>query len=113
MLMHHSCMPVPQTAFERTIKDAGDVLEFISQQKIPIILSGLGHSAGALQVEESVFVNAGTFSSKKIRSEKRNTYNVLNIYSNRVLTVEEVEIHSSRRHNLGSFQIPIPNLLVR
>jgi 3',5'-cyclic AMP phosphodiesterase CpdA len=111
MLMHHSCMPVPQTAFERTIKDAGDVLEFVSQQKIPIILSGLGHSAGVLQVEESVFVNAGTFSSKKIRSEKRNTYNVLTIFNNKVLRVEEVEIHSSRRHDLGNFQIPIPNLM--
>lgn len=110
MLMHHSCMPVPQTAFERTIKDAGDVLEFLADHKIPIILSGLGHSAGALQVEESVFVNAGTFSSKKIRSEKRNTFNVLTIYSNKILTVEEVEIHSAKRHHLGSFRIPIPNL---
>ncbi|MFX1506853.1 MAG: metallophosphoesterase family protein [Promethearchaeota archaeon] len=111
MLMHHSCMPVPQTAFERTIKDAGDVLEFLSLQKIPIILSGLGHSAGALQVEESVFINAGTFSSRKIRSEKRNTYNILSIYSNRVLKVEEVEIHSTKRHGLGYFQIPIPTHL--
>ncbi len=110
MLMHHSCMPVPQTAFERTIKDAGDVLEFLTQHKIPIILSGLGHSAGALQVEESVFINAGTFSSKKIRSEKRNTFNVLTISSNKILTVEEIEIHSAKRHHLGSFRIPIPNL---
>ncbi|UCG04150.1 MAG: metallophosphoesterase [Candidatus Heimdallarchaeota archaeon] len=109
MLMHHSCMPVPQTAFERTIKDAGDVLEFLTQHKIPIILSGLGHSAGALQVEESVFINAGTFSSKKIRSEKRNTFNMLNIYSNRILTVEEIEVQSGKRHHLGSFRIPIPD----
>lgn len=108
LLMHHSCMPVPQTAFERTIKDAGDVLEFISHQKIPLILSGLGHSAGVLQVEESVFVNAGTFSSKKIRSQKRNTYNIFSIYSNKVLIIEEVEIHSTKRHHLGSFKIPIP-----
>ncbi|MFX1283366.1 MAG: metallophosphoesterase family protein [Promethearchaeota archaeon] len=110
MLMHHSCMPVPQTAFERTIKDAGDVLEFFTEQKIPLILSGLGHSAGVLQVEESVFINAGTFSSRKIRSEKRNTYNILTIYSNKVLVVEEVEIHSSKRHHLGSFRIPIPEV---
>ncbi|MFX0124148.1 MAG: metallophosphoesterase family protein [Candidatus Hodarchaeota archaeon] len=110
MLMHHSCMPVPQTAFERTIKDAGDVLEFLTQQKIPIILSGLGHSAGALQVEESVFINAGTFSSRKIRSEKRNTFNILTLYNNKIMTVEEIEIHSAKRHHLGSFRIPIPNL---
>ncbi|UCE15016.1 MAG: metallophosphoesterase [Candidatus Heimdallarchaeota archaeon] len=107
-LMHHSCMPVPQTAFERTIKDAGDALEFFTHHKIPLILSGLGHSAGALQVEESVFVNAGTFSSRKIRSKKRNTYNVLSLYNNQVLVVEEVEIHSSKRHHLGSYRVPIP-----
>ena len=109
VLMHHSCMPVPYTPFERAIKDAGDALEFFTSNKLPLILSGLGHSAGALQVEESVFVNSGTFSSKKIRSEKRNTYNVLNIHKDKILSVEEVEIHSNRRHHLGSFRIPIPN----
>ncbi len=110
VLMHHSCMPVPYTPFERAIKDAGDALEFFTSNKFPLILSGLGHSAGALQVEESVFVNSGTFSSKKIRSEKRNTFNVLNVYKDNILSVEEVEIHSGKRHHLGSFRIPIPNL---
>lgn len=109
VLMHHSCMPVPYTPFERTIRDAGDAVAFFTRNKFPLILSGLGHSAGTLQVEDSVFVNAGTFSSKKIRSEKRNTYNILTIYKNKVLSVEEVEIHSAKRHHLGSFRIPILN----
>ncbi len=108
VLMHHSCMPVPYTPFERTIKDAGDAVEFFTNNKFPLVLSGLGHSAGVLQVDESVFVNAGTFSSKKIRSEKRNTYNVLNVHRDNILSVEEVEIHSGKRHLLGSFRIPIP-----
>lgn len=104
--MHHSCIPIPRSTFERTVRNAGDSLEFFTNNQIPVVLSGLEHHATSLQVEKTVFVNAGTFSSKKIKSKKLNTYNVLTFYRNNVLLVEEVEIHSSFRHLRGMYEIP-------
>ncbi len=103
--MHHSCIPIPRSSFERTVKNAGDSIDFFTNNQIPVVLSGLEHHATSLQVEKTVFVNAGTFSSKKIKSKKLNTYNVLTFYRDRSLVVEEIEIHSSFRHLRGIYDI--------
>ncbi|MFX0125188.1 MAG: metallophosphoesterase family protein [Candidatus Hodarchaeota archaeon] len=104
--MHHACIPIPRSSFERTVRNAGDSLDFFTNNQIPVVLSGLEHHGTSLQVEKTVFVNAGTFSSKKIKSKRLNTYNVLTFYRNRALTVEEIEIHSSFRHLRGIYEIP-------
>ncbi|MFX0171359.1 MAG: metallophosphoesterase family protein [Candidatus Hodarchaeota archaeon] len=104
--MHHSCLPIPRSSFERTVKNAGDALEFFSLNRIPLILSGLEHYATSLQIRDTLFVNAGTFSSKKIKSKKMNTFNVITVYDNGIVEIEEIEIHSGFRHHLGSYRTP-------
>jgi predicted phosphodiesterase len=105
--MHHSVLPIPRSYFKRAVKDAGDVIQFLTAHNVPLVLSGLEHYATALQVENTVFVNSGTFSSKKIRSKRLNTFNVITIYESGLINVEEIEIHSGQRHNLGLFRISL------
>ncbi|MFX0013101.1 MAG: metallophosphoesterase family protein [Promethearchaeota archaeon] len=107
VVMHHSVLPVPRARFKRAVTDAGDVIDFVTCHKVPLVLSGLDHYATTMQVNETVFVNAGTFSSKKIRSKRMNTFNVITIYESGVIHVEEIEIHSSTRHLLGLYRVPI------
>ncbi|MHA2237574.1 MAG: metallophosphoesterase family protein [Candidatus Hodarchaeales archaeon] len=102
--MHHSALPIPRSHFKRTVKDAGDLIKFVTNNNIPLVLSGLEHFATSMQIENTVFVNAGTFSSKKIRSRRLNTFNVITVYESGLLNVEEVEIHSGTRYLLGLYR---------
>lgn len=106
VVMHHSVLPIPRAYFKRAVKDAGDVIEFLTTRKVPLVLSGLEHYATSIQVENTVFVNAGTFSSRKIRSKRMNTYNNIEIFDSGLIKVEEVEINSGIRHHLGLYRIP-------
>ncbi|MHA2307545.1 MAG: metallophosphoesterase, partial [Candidatus Hodarchaeales archaeon] len=105
--MHHSVLPIPRSHFRRTVKDAGDFIDFVTSHQVPLVLSGLQHFATTLQIENTLFVNSGTFSSKKIRSKRLNSYNSISIYESGVIKVEEVEIHSGFRHLLGIYSIPV------
>ncbi len=107
VVMHHSVLPIPRSYFKRAVKDAGDVIDFFTHHKVPLVLSGLEHYATTMQVENTVFINAGTFSSKKIRSKRLNTYNSINIFESGVTKIEEVEIHSGNRNLLGVYRIPV------
>ncbi|MHA1214831.1 MAG: metallophosphoesterase family protein [Candidatus Hodarchaeales archaeon] len=104
VVMHHSALPIPRAYFKRAVKDAGDVIEFVTENEVPLVLSGLEHFATSIQIERTVFVNAGTFSSKKIRSKRMNTYNVITVYESGIIKIEEVEIHSGIRHDLGLYR---------
>jgi 3',5'-cyclic AMP phosphodiesterase CpdA len=106
VVMHHSVLPIPRSYFKRAVKDAGDVIDFLTKNQVPLVLSGLEHYATTMQVENTLFVNAGTFSSKKIRSKRLNTYNSISIYESGMVHVEEVEIHSGTRHKLGIYRVP-------
>ncbi|MHA2224021.1 MAG: metallophosphoesterase family protein [Candidatus Hodarchaeales archaeon] len=106
-VMHHSVLPIPRAHFTRAVTDAGDVIDFVTKRQVPLVLSGLDHFSTSMQIEDTLFVNAGTFSSKKIRSKKLNTFNSLSIFESGVVKVEEIEIHSGVRHVLGLYKVPI------
>jgi 3',5'-cyclic AMP phosphodiesterase CpdA len=107
VVMHHSVLPIPRSHFKRVVKDAGDVIDFLTSHHVPLVLSGLEHYATTMQVENTVFINSGTFSSRKIRSKRLNTYNIISVYDSGVVDIEEVEIHSGSRHKLGIYQLPL------
>ena len=102
--MHHSLVPIPQSQFKTLIEDSGEVLHFIEESRIPLVLSGHEHFASALQVGDTVFSNCSTFSSRKIKSILGNTFNEILIYKNGVIKIDEVEIESGEKHELGIFQ---------
>ncbi|MFW9997994.1 MAG: metallophosphoesterase family protein [Candidatus Odinarchaeota archaeon] len=105
VVMHHSVLPIPRSHFKRAVKDAGDVIDFLTRRQVPLVLSGLEHYATTMQVENTVFANSGTFSSRKIRSKRLNTYNAISIYESGAIKIEEVEITSGIRHLLGLYRV--------
>lgn len=107
VVMHHSTLPIPRAKFKRSVQDAGDVISFLTGNQVPLVLSGFEHYATTLQVENTVFVNSGTFSSRKIRSRRLNTFVVITVYESGMMLVEEIEIHSGSRHRLGIFRVPL------
>lgn len=108
VLMHHGIIPVPKSIYRRGVKDAGDVLSVMVGKEVPFVLSGFEHHSATIRVENTVFVNAGTFSSKMIKSSHGNTFCVLTIDSTGLVKIEEIEIHSRFRHLIGRFQLKIP-----
>jgi hypothetical protein len=56
VVMHHSVLPIPRSYFKRAVKDAGDVIEFLTNNQVPIVLSGLEHYATTMQVENTLFI---------------------------------------------------------
>lgn len=102
--MHHSLVPIPQSQFKTLIEDSGEVLHFIEGSRIPLVLSGHEHFASALQVGDTVFSNCSTLSSRKIKSQYGNTFNEILIYKNGIMKIDEVEIESGEKHELGIFQ---------
>ncbi|MFX0172035.1 MAG: metallophosphoesterase family protein [Candidatus Hodarchaeota archaeon] len=107
VVMHHSVLPIPRSYFKRVVKDAGDVIDFLTSHQVPLVLSGLEHYGTTMQVEDTVFINSGTFSSRKIRSKRLNTYNSISLYESGAINIEEIEIHSGSRHKLGVYQLPL------
>lgn len=104
--MHHSPLPVPRTKWEGTLLDAGVVLFFLTKMEIPLVFTGLDHYAYSLRVNNSIFVNCASLSSPKVKSRRLNTYNRITLYDNGVIRVEEVEIVSQMRHDLGWYHLP-------
>ncbi len=106
LLMHHSCLPLPKTPFKNVVQDAGDVIGTLTQNYVPLVISGAEHISNALQVENTLFVNAGTFSSYKIKNWRMNTYLLLKFYFEfNLIALEEVSIHSGFRYSLGTFPL--------
>jgi 3',5'-cyclic AMP phosphodiesterase CpdA len=104
--MHHSPLPVPRTSYLGTLLDAGVVLFFLTKMEIPLVLTGLDHYAYSLRVNDTIFVNCASMSSPKVKSRRLNTYNSITLYNNGVIQIEEVEIVSQIRHDLGWYHLP-------
>lgn len=105
VVMHHSPLPVPRTSYQGTLLDAGVVLFFLTKMEIPLVLTGLDHYAYSLRVNNTIFINCASMSSPKVKSRRLNTYNAITLYSNGVIQIEEVEIVSQIRHDLGWYHL--------
>ncbi|MHA2251254.1 MAG: metallophosphoesterase family protein [Candidatus Kariarchaeaceae archaeon] len=112
VLFHHTIIPLPRTKHEAELTDAGDVLSAITKAKIPLILTGSKYKSGAWQVDNTVIVNAGPFSSKKITDRKGNSFNNIIIYETKCKThylieVFKVQIANNSVEQIGEFYIEI------
>ena len=77
---HHTIVPLPRTIHESELEDAGDLLAKIVENDINLILTGAKNRAGCWQINNTVFVNAGTVSSKNIVTMEGNSFNIINIF---------------------------------
>lgn len=77
---HHHLIPVPNSGREKNIiVDAGETLDIILKNEIPIVLMGHRHVPYAVRVHKTLLVNAGTFSCNRTRAHYGYTFNILDL----------------------------------
>ncbi|MBD3414560.1 MAG: metallophosphoesterase [Candidatus Aminicenantes bacterium] len=80
LAIHHHIIPIPMAGRERNVLyNAGDILELILKEDLDLVLSGHRHYPNIYQIENTVFINAGTASATKTRYGDINSYNVIEI----------------------------------
>ena len=85
--LHHHIVSIPQTGRERNVlSDAGDILKTLTTHEVDIVLSGHKHVPNIWKINNTLFVNAGSLCSTKLRGRNFNSYNIYNI------TDREIEI---------------------
>lgn len=85
LALHHHVIPIPRTGRERNVlNDAGDILESIVTNNVDLVISGHKHVANIWKLEDTLFINAATFSSNKLRGKDLNSYNTYFIDDNKV-----------------------------
>jgi len=90
---HHHLIPVPNSGRETNIiEDAGETLDIILQNNVPLVLMGHRHVPYGVRIHNTLLVNAGTFSCNRTRAHFGNTFNLIEIEgSNVVVTVINIE----------------------
>lgn len=105
---HHSIIPLPRSKHESELQDAGDVLATIVENNIDLVMTGAKNRAFAWQVDNTVFINSGTVSSKNIVTEKGNSFNIIQIYETErgyYYQIDEFFINTGERINLGKMHL--------
>lgn len=78
--MHHHVIPVPKTGRERNVlSDAGDILQSLIDNNVNMVMCGHKHVPHLWKMENTLFLNAGSTSSIKLRGNDLNSYNTYEI----------------------------------
>lgn len=86
--LHHHLIPVPGTGRERNIvHDAGDLLQVLTTSGCDLVLCGHKHVPNVWRLESLVIVNAGTACSYRLRGRTRASYNVIELWPDRVRVI--------------------------
>lgn len=77
---HHHLIPVPNSGRETNIiDDAGETLDIILKNEIPLVLMGHRHVPWTVKIHKTLLVNAGTFSCNRTRGYFGYTFNIIDI----------------------------------
>lgn len=83
--LHHHVIPIPKTGRERNVlSDAGDILETLITNGTDMVICGHKHVPNLWELNNTLFVNAGSVSSYKLRGKDINSYNTYEIIDNTV-----------------------------
>ena len=90
---HHHLVPIPNSGREHNIiEDAGETLDIILRNDVPLVLMGHRHVPYAVKIHNTLLVNAGTFSCNRTRAHFGNTFNIIDFKNNTIIvTVINVE----------------------
>jgi len=93
---HHHVIPVPNSGRERNIiEDAGETLDIILKNDIPLVLMGHRHVPFGVKIHKTLLVNAGTFSCNRTRAYFGNTFNVIDLKDEKII-VKMVNIQKDK-----------------
>ncbi|MFX0151525.1 MAG: metallophosphoesterase family protein [Candidatus Hodarchaeota archaeon] len=105
---HHTIIPLPRTKHEAELTDAGDVLAMLVDNKIDLVLTGAKYRPGTWQVDDTVFVNAGTLSSYEINTKSGNSFNIISVYKTELgkyFDITEVLVAKDSARTMGQFHV--------
>ncbi len=102
---HHHLIPVPNSGRETNIiDDAGETLDIILKNEVPLILMGHRHVPWAVKIHKTLLVNAGTFSCTRTRAHFGNTFNIIDIADDEI-EVTVVDIGKEKQKKMVKFNI--------
>ena len=97
---HHHVVPVPNSGRETNIiDDAGETLDIILKNEIPLVLMGHRHVPWAVKIHKTLLVNAGTLSCNRTRAHYGNTFNIIDI-DNDEIEVTVVNIRKEKQKKM-------------
>lgn len=108
IVFHHNLIPISKTKHESELQDAGDVLSRIVTSNINLVITGAKNKSGCWQIDNTVFVNSGTISSKNVNSSKGNSFNIIQVYQTskgKYYRINEYFIESGDNDLIGDFHI--------
>jgi len=102
---HHHVIPVPNSGRETNIiEDAGETLDILLKNNIPLVLMGHRHVPFGVKIHKTLLVNAGTFSCNRTRAHFGNTFNVIDLDSEKI-TVDVVNIRKDSQTKMIEFNL--------
>jgi 3',5'-cyclic AMP phosphodiesterase CpdA len=94
-VVHHHLIAIPGTGNdENGVLDAGDVLETLLRNKVNIVLSGHRHRPYLWNINGMPIVHCGTSTCKRYRGEPVNTYNLIEVGPEIIVTRGELGSHT-------------------
>ncbi len=100
---HHHLIPVPNSGREKNIiEDAGETLDIILKNQIPLVLMGHRHVPYGVKLHNTLLVNAGTFSCTRTRARFGNTFNIITI-DEEAINVCVVDVPSKKQRSMLEF----------
>jgi 3',5'-cyclic AMP phosphodiesterase CpdA len=104
IVFHHHLVSVPFSGRDQDVlEDAGDILDMVLRHKVNLVLMGHRHVRRALQIYDTVLVNAGTTSSIRTRGRLGHSYNLIDIFEDGSIKVAERSITERKTTILGTF----------
>jgi len=104
LVFHHHLVSVPFSGRDQDVlEDAGDILDMVLRHMVNLVLMGHRHVRRALQIYNTVLVNAGTTSSIRTRGRLGHSYNLIDICKDGSIQVAERNITERRTAVLGTF----------
>ena len=107
--LFHEIIPSPMQRWTAPLLDAGDVLNLFAQSGIDLILSGSSYSNWTVQVENAIFSSCGAVADKKAFYYKEigNSFNIITVYENGIIKIEEHQIQNKKTREKRVFKIPV------
>jgi len=100
---HHHLVPIPNSGREHNIiEDAGETLDIILRNNIPLVLMGHRHVPYAVKIHNTLLVNAGTFSCNRTRAHFGNTFNLIDIKNNKII-ITVIDIGRGKQAKMVKF----------
>ena len=102
---HHHVIPVPNSGRETNIiEDAGETLDIILKNEIPLVLIGHRHVPWAVKIHKTLLVNAGTFSCTRTRAHFGNTFNIIDIDRDKI-KISVLNIKQEKKKKMIDFNL--------